>query len=156
MKITGESTLCFLIKENRILLGMKKRGFGIGKWNGIGGKRHKNDKDIIETMIRETEEEIGVIPIEYKLVAKLKFIWEDKAEWNQRVSVFLVTKWKGKPIESEEEKPKWWSIDKLPFNKMWEDDPTWLPAILKGKKIRGKYFFDKENRIKKYEVKGGI
>jgi len=156
MKITGESTLCFLIKENRILLGMKKRGFGIGKWNGIGGKRHKNDKDIIETMIRETEEEIGVIPIEYKLVAKLKFIWEDKAEWNQRVSVFLVTKWKGKPIESEEEKPKWWSIDKLPFNKMWEDDPTWLPAILKGKKIRGKYFFDKDNRIKKCEVKGEI
>ena len=151
-----QTTLCFLIKEDKVLLGMKKRGFGMGNWNGIGGKRHKTDKTIVETFLRETEEEIGVKPTEYKLMGKLKFIWEDKEDWNQLCSVFLVTKWRGKPVETEEEKPKWWPIDKLPFNKMWKDDPTWLPAVLTGKKIMGKYFFDKENRIKKYEVKGGI
>ena len=32
------STLCFLVKDNQILLAMKKRGFGEGKWNGVGGK----------------------------------------------------------------------------------------------------------------------
>lgn len=31
-------TLCFIYKDFSILLGMKKRGFGTGKWNGFGGK----------------------------------------------------------------------------------------------------------------------
>ena len=26
------------VPQRRILLGMKKRGFGAGKWNGFGGK----------------------------------------------------------------------------------------------------------------------
>ena len=33
-----EATLCFLLAGERILLGMKKRGLGVGKWNGFGGK----------------------------------------------------------------------------------------------------------------------
>ena len=31
-------TLTFVREESRILLGMKKRGFGVGRWNGFGGK----------------------------------------------------------------------------------------------------------------------
>ena len=31
-------TLVFIIEPERILLGMKKRGFGAGWWNGFGGK----------------------------------------------------------------------------------------------------------------------
>jgi 8-oxo-dGTP pyrophosphatase MutT (NUDIX family) len=33
-------TLVFVtdFKNERILLGLKKRGFGINKWNGLGGK----------------------------------------------------------------------------------------------------------------------
>ncbi|OIP76236.1 MAG: hypothetical protein AUK09_02515 [Parcubacteria group bacterium CG2_30_36_38] len=35
-----QATLCLLIKRDskEILLAMKKRGFGVGKWNGVGGK----------------------------------------------------------------------------------------------------------------------
>ena len=33
-----QTTLLFLRKDNHILLAMKKRGFGINKWNGAGGK----------------------------------------------------------------------------------------------------------------------
>lgn len=29
--------------SNQILLGMKKRGFGVGKWNGFGGKIEENE-----------------------------------------------------------------------------------------------------------------
>ena len=32
------STLVLLVRDGRALLGMKKRGFGAGKWNGFGGK----------------------------------------------------------------------------------------------------------------------
>lgn len=31
-------TLLFVLEPNRVLLGMKKRGFGMGRWNGFGGK----------------------------------------------------------------------------------------------------------------------
>ena len=80
MKMTNrlrDVTLCFLVQKSNgevenICLAMKKRGFGMGNWNGVGGKRHKNDKTIIETFLRETEEELGIKPIEYKLTAKLK------------------------------------------------------------------------------------
>lgn len=37
-----ETTLCLLKRDNKILLAMKKRGFGKGKYNGIGGKIEKN------------------------------------------------------------------------------------------------------------------
>jgi hypothetical protein len=28
-------------------------------------------------------------------------------------------------------KPEWFSIDEIPFDKMWEDDKYWMPRILK-------------------------
>lgn len=31
-------TLAFVEKGDQVLLGMKKRGFGHGRWNGFGGK----------------------------------------------------------------------------------------------------------------------
>ena len=31
-------TLVYIRDEENILLGLKKRGFGTGKWNGFGGK----------------------------------------------------------------------------------------------------------------------
>ena len=31
-------TLLFVLEPSRVLLGMKKRGFGMGRWNGFGGK----------------------------------------------------------------------------------------------------------------------
>ena len=31
-------TLAFIRDGDQLLLGMKKRGFGAGKWNGFGGK----------------------------------------------------------------------------------------------------------------------
>ena len=36
-------TLVFVIEKSRILLGLKKRGFGVGRWNGFGGKVEKQE-----------------------------------------------------------------------------------------------------------------
>ena len=68
---TLETTLCLLRKENKILLAMKKRGFGTGKYNGVGGKI-ENGETLNEAMIRETKEEIGVIPTKYEKVRRNK------------------------------------------------------------------------------------
>lgn len=37
-------TLCFIIKNGKVLLARKKRGFGKGKWNGTGGKVKSNER----------------------------------------------------------------------------------------------------------------
>jgi len=154
MKIKIHSTHCFLVRNGKVLLGIKKRGIGWGKWNGIGGKQHKGDKTIVDTFIRETQEEIGVTPLEYKKMAYLKFYYLGDQKDNQTSTVFVTTKWKGKPIETDEEKPKWWPINKLPFYNMWEDDTHWLPPVLAGMKLKATFVFDKSYKIEKFKVEG--
>ena len=53
-----KGTLVYIIKNNEVLLAMKKRGFGEGKWNGPGGKLHPGEDPIV-CAARELEEEIG-------------------------------------------------------------------------------------------------
>ncbi len=52
-------TLAFLFREDKILLSMKKRGFGSGKWNGYGGKLLEGEA-LLDGLIREIEEESGL------------------------------------------------------------------------------------------------
>lgn len=35
-------TIVFLVRDDKILLAMKKRGFGEGKWNGVGGMESRS------------------------------------------------------------------------------------------------------------------
>ena len=48
-----------LVNE-RVLLGQKKRGFGMGKWNGYGGKA-KEGETIERSARREFFEEAGIL-----------------------------------------------------------------------------------------------
>ena len=154
-----QTTLCLLIKEDQdgkeLLLAMKKRGFGKGKWNGVGGKEdsEKGDINISEAAMRETEEEIGVKIKKMEKVAVLSFYYPYKKEWNQDVSVFLVKDWQGKPVESEEMIPKWFKINDIPYNEMWDDDKYWLPKILQGKKLKAKFIFKQGEKIINQDIK---
>jgi len=54
------STLCYLIKDNKVLLQRKSNElFGGGKWNGPGGKL-KDNEDPKECAVREVLEETSV------------------------------------------------------------------------------------------------
>ena len=141
-----QTTLLFLLKDDQILLAMKKRSFGQGRWNGVGGKPELNE-NIQDTAIRETQEEIGIIPKNISQVATLDFYYKNNPEWDQQVLVFISNSWKGEPIETEEMKPQWFDKDKLPFESMWPDDPFWLPLVLSGKKIKAKFTFGENDVI---------
>ena len=139
-----ETTLCLFIKDNQVLLAMKKRGFGEGKYNGVGGKLKSNETPE-EAMIRECVEEIGAKPIEYEKVGYISFDEYYKGEI-QKLSfhLYIATKWDGELIETDEMAPFWFDLDKIPYDKMFPDDKYWLPLILEGKKINAHFSFDKD------------
>ena len=146
------ATLCFLIKdapEKTILLGMKKRGFGANKWNGIGGKIAENETPGQST-VREVAEEIGVKLSEDGLekLAELTFLsvkGTDEKKLDMFVHVFVAREWNGEPKETEEMLPKWFSAREIPFESMWVDDVHWLPLVIEGKKFRAEFTFGEDN-----------
>ena len=52
-------TLVMLRRKGEVLLGMKKRGFGEGRWNGFGGKVEVGES-IVGGAVREVREECGL------------------------------------------------------------------------------------------------
>ena len=87
-----ETPLLFLRKENKILLARKKKGFGFGKWNGIGGKLEQGETPE-QAMIRETEEEIFVTPTKNEKVGIINFIEYYKDELATiNMHVYVATK----------------------------------------------------------------
>lgn len=148
-----EATLLFLLDEDKLLLAMKKRGFGAGLYNGVGGKIDPGET-IEQAAIRECQEEIGVTPSNLKKMARLVFYFsENTTEPDMNVTTFTTTSWEGAPNETEEMAPKWFSLTDIPYDQMWEDDPYWLPIVLAGKPIHGKFVFDKDNHLLSASVK---
>lgn len=150
-----QTTLCLLLKDGHVLLAMKKRGFGIGKWNGTGGKFDpEKDKDILSAAIRETQEEIGVLIKNPEKSGLFRFRFPHKPDFDQDVHLFVAQEWSGEPTESEEMMPKWFAFDEIPYDKMWNDDQHWLPYILKGRKLEADFVFGKDNNIlEKHDIR---
>lgn len=134
-------------KDNKkILLGMKKRGFGVGRWNGFGGKLEMGET-IEDAAKREVSEEIE---IKLKNIEKCGIITFYEAEDNPlEVHIFKSNNFINIPVETEEMKPEWFDVDKIPYGKMWPDDKYWLPMLISGKKFKGEFWFkDKDNTDK--------
>ncbi|MFA5359042.1 MAG: 8-oxo-dGTP diphosphatase [Patescibacteria group bacterium] len=141
-------TLCLIMEADKILLGMKKRGFGAGRWNGFGGKVHEGET-IEEALHRELQEEAGVT---VKTIEKRGVIDFDNNGKMLTVHIFKGTEIVGSPSESEEMLPKWFDINELPFETMWPDDKYWLPLFLADKKFTGKFIFDADDNVLSYEL----
>ena len=140
------ANLCFIVKEGRILLIRKKRGLGAGKINGPGGKLEKGET-ALEAVIREVEEEVGVIPLELVEAGVLHFQFADG--YSLHCVVFLAGNFSGELMETEEATPLWFDLEAIPFSEMWEDDQHWLPAILAGHYFIGWFEFEGESMTSK-------
>jgi 8-oxo-dGTP diphosphatase len=114
-------TLLFLLSDNQVLLAMKKRGFGQGKWNGVGGKVEEGEHEW-DAAIRECKEEIGVTPYEPRLVGRIHFYELRDPDFHHYCHIFVADSWEGEPVETEEMRPRWFHQTSLPYGSMWPDD----------------------------------
>lgn len=139
--MTKVLTLCVIQKDRRLLLGMKKRGFGAGVWNGFGGKVEEGET-IEQAASREVQEEVGIVPAGLKKVGLITFSFESDPKIME-VHIFAVGDFSGEPVETEEMRPQWFDVDKIPYETMWPDDQFWLPMFLAGKSFTGEFHFDR-------------
>lgn len=145
------NTLCFIFDNERVLLAMKKRGFGAGKWNGYGGKVQRGET-IEEAARREIKEEAGIDDISLEPRGILRFSWVSAKQRPIECHVFKIISYQGEPIETEEMRPQWFAIDSLPFKEMWSDDPIWLPEFLANKGLKAEFIFDDNDQVIKHSI----
>ncbi len=145
-------TLLLIYKNDQILLGLKKRGFGMGKWNGFGGKVDKSES-IEDATKRELFEESGLVVNSMEKIGLTEFVWQGKEGDVWEVHIFASNDFVGTPEETEEMKPQWFDNDKIPFEKMWPDDKFWFPLFLTGKKFEGRFLYDDKNDIVEKELR---
>ncbi|CAE6502785.1 unnamed protein product [Rhizoctonia solani] len=89
--------------ENKVLLGLKKRGFGKGIYNGFGGKLDPGET-VADAALRELQIRSD----------------EMRPEWFAYPSLSVPS-----AVPSN-------TLPAFPYELMWKDDPLWMPHLLKS------------------------
>ena len=122
-------TLIFVVAGSKVLLIRKKRGHGIGKVNGPGGKLE--DGETLKTCaIRELFEETGLVVKDAQCRAELRFVEQKGPQWLGFVYIAEADACSDTIHQTAEADPFWSEIDQIPYHQMWPDDEIWLPAVL--------------------------
>lgn len=144
------ATLCFIEKDGQILLAMKKRGHGQGRWNGYGGKVEA-DESVEEALVRELYEESSLEALEFEKRGYIFFKNEYEDNMDLEVHIFAITRFEGQPVETEEMSPRWFAKEEVPFDEMWPSDRKWFPIYLDDYKFVGNVEAG-ENRIEDFKI----
>lgn len=148
------TTLVYLQKNGRTLLGKKVRGHGVGKWNGAGGKCNNNERPE-DCARRKVREELGVNAMNLTPVAVLTFTQRPVVDEysNLTTYVYICDEWQNDLTASEElSQLTWFTGDDIPYGQMWDDDRHWLPQVLAGETVHGTFTFDAQDRLITHDV----
>lgn len=138
------ATLLFVLEADRVLLIRKKRGLGAGKINAPGGRLEAGETPL-QAAVREVEEEVGITPFGVSEHGALSFAFVDG--YKLHAHLFSATSFAGTPCETDEAIPLWFPRTDLPFAEMWADDALWLPHVLRGERVRGRFVFDGDRML---------
>lgn len=143
-----KAVVAYLIKDNNVILGLRKKvmhGLGENIISGIGGKvgdiEGLEGETFEEALSRELKEEIDVEVRDFLKIGEITCIYPNKPNWNQYIEAYLVSDWDGEPRETEYIRPLEFSIDELPIEKMWEDNTHTVPLMVSGIRIKAKFLY---------------
>jgi 8-oxo-dGTP diphosphatase len=132
--------LCLIRRHTQtgaeVLLGLKRTGFGAGKWVGLGGHIEDGEKPDMAA-VREVMEEASLsVPADaLQHMASIEFRFPARPSWDQTAEVYVTWAFEGEPAESDEISPRWFAEDTIPFPLMWDDARYWMPAVLAGQHV---------------------
>jgi len=130
----------------QVLLGLKRIGFGAGKMTGVGGKVEPGE-ELAHAAARELEEEVGLTarPADLWPAARLDFRFPRRPTWGTVMHVFLLWDWEGTAEAGLEIEPAWYPVAAIPYGRMWADTAHWLPRVLAGERVLGRFVFAADN-----------
>ncbi|ORX35853.1 hypothetical protein BD324DRAFT_651769 [Kockovaella imperatae] len=113
-----EFSLIFVVDKvnRRVLLGKKRRGVGVGLYNGFGGKPEAGET-ILECAKRELREESCLVPSDAAFSRVGHFVFGRPKHGNReifRIVIFGCTSWTGEPEETDEMTAEWFDIPSEP------------------------------------------
>lgn len=133
------AVLTFIRCDGRLLLIHKKRGLGKGKVNAPGGRLESGETPE-QAAVRETQEEVGLTPLQLRPAGQLDFAFTDG--YSLRCHVFTAAACEGAPVETDEAIPFWCAEAEIPYGNMWSDDRLWIPLMLEGRTFRAQFVFE--------------
>lgn len=123
------STLCYIEKEDAYLMlhRIKKEvDINKGKWIGVGGK-FERDESPEECLLREVEEETGLILLSWELRGIITFLADS---WTtEYIFLYTADKFKGQLTECEEGILKWIPRNQVEELNIWEGDKIFLRLL---------------------------
>lgn len=143
-------TLIFVKDNSKILLGLKKRGLGEGKWNGFGGKIEKNES-VTECVIRELKEESNLSVEKVNHIGVLVYEVVNRARVDL-VHVFTTNNHNGILMETEEMAPQWYDVTNIPYGQMWPCAKLWHPYMLNEKYFIARIVYENEENISSSKI----
>ncbi|XP_018410940.1 PREDICTED: 7,8-dihydro-8-oxoguanine triphosphatase-like [Nanorana parkeri] len=96
--------------------------------------------------MRELWEGSGLTVDTLQKIGEVKFEFVGSTEIFH-VHIFRADTFNGEPAESEEMRPQWFPLEKIPFDSMWPDDSIWFPLFLQKKKFQGYFKFEGHDKI---------
>ena len=147
------TTLGLFIHEERLLLAVKGRKIGKGILSGCGGKIEPGETSA-ESLISESQQEFGLTPLDFQMVAVLEIYNPDRPGWDISCDAYRITRWSGTLQMKEDEayEPEWWPLDRLPENRMWPSDRPWVLRALRGERLRVAFVQDLSYSVLDMEI----
>lgn len=135
-------------KDRKLVLAKKKFKVGAGCWCGYGGKIERGET-IRKAAVRELGQESGVFALPKDLIPVARIDFHNKYEhigaYTFRVYVYMLHRWKGRPMESDEMgPPRSFEQRLLPFKEMMAGDRLWLPFVLDDYPIIAEVWYGKD------------
>lgn len=136
------ATLAIIIRDNKVLLGLKQGNpeIGEGLLNGPGGKLEEGET-ILECLAREVEEEVGIKidTTKAEKVATITFYTGDMPKFE--VHTYRADSFSGEPQTTESMIPGWYGINELPVHRMHDSDHMWFPRLIRGEKFNANVYY---------------